>query len=303
MGGTVGRSAVDRATAVRLVPRLTAGRLSPISEGDRPLESVSPRPSTPSPLYPQHWNGRGGNGDGDERGSLGGNGYLWLGNPSSWVAKAAGSGRDRPSRSVLPGSRVPEPATRQNSRAALNREKTDPVPMGRKCPTPRRIPRRLQRTGSSGTDPGGWQDAWETDLPHAPPCPPTPASELSRSPAGHRFQPRMTTIYRADTRGDIVAIPTTAKGQAARAKGHTRNKETKKQETENRKQKNRKQEQNKKRKKLTKQNKRTEDPTGGRRAEGPTGLFFSAVVFLDGTAGAGSSPRGRQGRRLTAPRP
>src|SRR5690606_37541503 len=43
------------AVAVRPVPSDTAGRLSPISPGWSPRDSLSPRPSGPLMLYPQHF--------------------------------------------------------------------------------------------------------------------------------------------------------------------------------------------------------------------------------------------------------
>src|SRR5690606_7913589 len=42
------------AVTVRSVPRSTAGRLPPISPGASPRSFVSPRPSRPLPLTPQH---------------------------------------------------------------------------------------------------------------------------------------------------------------------------------------------------------------------------------------------------------
>src|SRR5262245_40581290 len=50
----VWRQPVEIATAVLPVPRLIAGRLSPISSRSSPRWLVSPRPSRPSVLYPQH---------------------------------------------------------------------------------------------------------------------------------------------------------------------------------------------------------------------------------------------------------
>jgi hypothetical protein len=42
-------------TAVLPVPSGTAGKPGPMSPSFEPRLNVSPRPSCPEPLYPQHW--------------------------------------------------------------------------------------------------------------------------------------------------------------------------------------------------------------------------------------------------------
>lgn len=55
VGGTVGgRAAPVSGATVTPVPRLTAGKASPISSAPSPLSRVSPRPRAPSVFIPQH---------------------------------------------------------------------------------------------------------------------------------------------------------------------------------------------------------------------------------------------------------